>query len=325
MANGTPQTAPNLQGWQVLVVDDQAMAREVLAEALRPLGAVVRQAASGAEALAELNLKSARLIFIDLMMPDMDGAALARQIRRNEYAQPEQKHLLVAYSGHLYAEKHALVALELTRLAEQGFDNGLAKPVTTEALHRVLHELIGEPRVDEKPEINSSPSPKTPEKAKLDVPAHLMKRGPQLAAAYFVPQVQGLFQKALVVDDDRVSLMAAEVQVGQLVARVDTASSAEAAVKAFMAAPYDLILLDLEMPDEDGFALASRLRGLEEGSLHRTCLVALSGHLANLSTLQACAKHGMDDCLAKPLDMALMKTRMVLWQTGVFPTAKLRG
>ena len=322
--------APNLAhtplpALNALVVDDQALSRELLAEALRPWGMQVRQAAGGEEALAELKLKPADVVFIDLMMPGMDGQALARQLRRNEQltmasGQRRAPSVLVAYSGQLYAEQGQLVERERLRLLDQGFDDGLAKPLTPDALAKVMVHVQAKFQTKAEETLAQTATLAAP----APVPAAVAKPM-ALAAAYYLPQVAGPFRSALVVDDDRVSLMAAEVQVGRLVRQVTTAGRAAEAVTAFCAQPYDLVLLDLEMPDEDGYALAARLRELEAGSRHRTCLVALSGHLANAATLKACAAKGMDDCLAKPLDPTLFKTRLSLWQQEVFPAHKLRA
>lgn len=86
----------------ILVVDDEAPVRRAVARLLRLDGHVVAEAASGAEALAELERGSFDLVLTDIMMPDMNGCELGRAIAR---VRPDQRVLYC--SGHVFSSLHA--------------------------------------------------------------------------------------------------------------------------------------------------------------------------------------------------------------------------
>lgn len=304
-------------GMDVLVVDDQPMSREVLGEALRPLGCRIRQVADAREALMELRLRHYPLMFIDLVMPDMDGYALARQVRRIEEEHKRPHAALVAYSGTLYAEDGKVVEMERNRLLESGFDEGLAKPLEMDSLQGVIDTLFEHGLANPQGNRHEAPAPSTAAK-QAEKPKEL-----KLCAAYAMPNPAGPFGHALIVDDDRFSLATAQVQVEGCISHVTIAPSAREALRMFCEQPYDLVLLDLEMPDTDGFTLAARMRLLEAGMPHRTCIVALSGHLSTPEMLRRCAAAGMDDCLTKPFNAKLFRMRLDLWQRGHYPAQKL--
>lgn len=304
-------------GMNVLVVDDQRMSREVLTEALRPLGCRIRQVADADEALSELRLHDYPLMFIDLLMPGMDGYALARRIRRIEKENKREPSSIIAYSGTLYAENGLVVDMEKQRLRENGFDDGMAKPFTMESLKDVIDHACARCSVPPPPEDPLAPLPAPAEAAKAPPKAL------RLPATYAMPNPAGPFTRALIVDDDRFMLSTTQVQVEGCISHVHVAQDAEEALKLFCEEPFDLVLLDLEMPGMDGFALARKLRELETGYAHRTCLVALSGNLSNGSMLRKCAASGMDDCLTKPFDAKLFRLRLDLWQRGHYPARKL--
>lgn len=319
MPNAARSAALTLDATPVLVVDDQALSRELLAEALRLLGCKVTQAGGGADALRHMGATFFPLVFVDLMMPEMDGYALVSHIRQN--VKGHDAPTIIAYSGTLYAEDNAIVSLEKTRLSERGFDDGLAKPLTLEALRKVIDTAFPEG-------IPTTDQPAAPTAVAGTVlvtsPAVVKPTAAwKVAESYNTAKPKSTFATALVVDDDRFMLMTTEAQLKRHTSHVDTASTAEEAFRLFCAQPYDLILMDLEMPDVDGLTLAQKLRVLESAATHRTCIVALSGHLAGQDILKKCAASGMDDCLAKPLDPVKFKERLELWQKGVYPASAL--
>ncbi|MEG4408075.1 response regulator, partial [Microcoleus sp. MON2_D5] len=126
--------ADDLAGVRVLVVDDDADMRELAAFTLMQSGAQVTTAASGVQALALLNQSVPDLLLCDIGMPEMDGYALIRQIRKWS---PQQGGTipaiaLTAYAGEIN-QQQALAA---------GFQMHISKPVEPEELVKAIARLL---------------------------------------------------------------------------------------------------------------------------------------------------------------------------------------
>jgi CheY-like chemotaxis protein len=116
----------------ILVVDDEAAVRRLLAGMLERAGYEVREAADGAEAVRLQTAAPADLVILDMVMPEQEGAETARALRRAQPALP-----LLAISGAAHAEHYLSAARML------GADAALQKPFTREALLREVERLLG--------------------------------------------------------------------------------------------------------------------------------------------------------------------------------------
>jgi CheY-like chemotaxis protein len=132
---------------------------------------------------------------------------------------------------------------------------------------------------------------------------------PQAAPA--TPRVSG---RVLVVDDNEVNLMVARALLERAGCKVEVARDGLEAVQAVEAAPFDLVLMDCQMPVLDGFEATRRIRQLP-GELARTAVVALTAS-AMPEELAACRGAGMDDCLTKPLARAQLERVLKTWLPG---------
>ncbi|MEM6705007.1 MAG: ATP-binding protein [Acidobacteriota bacterium] len=104
----------------------------------------------------------------------------------------------------------------------------------------------------------------------------------------------------LVADDNRVNQRLAERLLQKAGCNVTVANDGVEAIEAFTVHQYDLIFMDVQMPDLDGFETTARLREIEGGGSHRTPIVAMTAH-AMKGDRERCLEAGMDDYLAKPL------------------------
>lgn len=133
----TPGPVPRVSGdhgeVRVLVVDDQVANREVLAQLLTLMGFVVDQAGSASEALSAMRSQAARLVFMDLRMPDVDGAEATKLIRA-EF--PDPGLVIIGISAS------AFVA-DQDRFREAGIDALLTKPFLEQELHAALQAHVG--------------------------------------------------------------------------------------------------------------------------------------------------------------------------------------
>ena len=117
--------------------------------------------------------------------------------------------------------------------------------------------------------------------------------------------------RLLVVDDQEINQVVAVSLLERLGCLVDVAGSGQAAVSAVKATTYDLVLMDCQMPEMDGYQAATMIRRSEnQGS--RVPIVALTG-LAQPGDREQCAAAGMDDYLIKPLQFSLLETMLRRW------------
>jgi CheY-like chemotaxis protein len=137
LAATSATTEPRCQGLRVLVVDDEADAREIVATFLRDNGAAVRTSGSVAEALRALDEQCPDIVVADLAMPDEDGFALVERIRKR----PEGR------CGHVPVvalTAHAGVQMRVRALTS-GFSSCIVKPVEPTELAAVVSQAAGRP------------------------------------------------------------------------------------------------------------------------------------------------------------------------------------
>ena len=118
--------------------------------------------------------------------------------------------------------------------------------------------------------------------------------------------------KALLVDDDRTTREMSAIAATRMGFSITMAESGEQAIKYFKKKQFDVIFMDIEMPEMDGFETTRRIRELE-GEAASTHIIALSGNIRNENIVHQCIEHGMNDCIAKPLREVSLKERSKKW------------
>ena len=254
-----------LQGLRMLIVDDHPTNRALLRAHLRGWEIEVEEAPNGDRALARLR-EAARakrpiaLAIVDYFMPRMDGIALAAQIRNDPTIADVSLVMLASYADR-------------TRKSEAraaGIRNVLTKPVRrAQLLDSLLGALSPEPVETVKP-----------------VPA------PRIAPTATSPA------RILVAEDNPVNQQLARAMLLRLGYQTDVAGNGEEAVEAVMTLPYDLVLMDCQMPVMDGFEATRAIRA-REGTIRHTTIVAVTAN-AMEGDRERCLTAGMDDYLAKP-------------------------
>jgi PAS domain S-box-containing protein len=252
-------TLPQLAGKRILVVDDNATNREIVARHARSWNMEPVPVASAAEALALIEQgEKFDLAVLDMMMPEMDGLELAGEIRRYR-EQSELPLVLLTSLGRLPGAQSA-----------GPFAVQLAKPVKASQLYNALLRALG-PHV-EAPATETAPGDEKVVTSSLRI---------------------------LLAEDNAVNQKVALRLLDQLGYRADVAWNGLEALDKLELRPYDVVLMDVQMPELDGLDASRRIweRWPAEG---RPRIIAMTAN-ALPEDREACFAAGMDDYLAKPI------------------------
>jgi two-component system sensor histidine kinase/response regulator len=227
-----------------------------------------QSAAGGAEALAMLRAAAQEgdpyaVALLDLHMPGLDGVELAQAIRDEPLLSGVRLVLLTSVGDRGDAQ----------RAREAGIEAVLTKPVRVRALHEGLTRVLG-----------------TPSSAAGAAGPANERRG---------PSGSGTKANVLVVEDNVVNQKVAARMLETLGHRVDVAANGLEAVKALSEIPYDVVLMDCQMPDMDGYAATAEIRR-REGSDRHTPIIAMTASAMRGDEDRARAA-GMDDYVSKPV------------------------
>jgi CheY-like chemotaxis protein len=251
---------PQLAGKRILVVDDNATNREIVIRHARAWGMDPVAVERPIDALALIEAgEPFDVAVLDMLMPDMDGLALAREIRQRRDTR-ELPLVLVTSLGRLPRAQSA-----------SDFSAQLAKPIKASQLFNALVGVLAE-RVEE----------------------------PQAAAAAVhgaEPAASTL--RILLAEDNAVNQKVALALLGQLGYRADVAWNGLEALAALERHSYDVVLMDVQMPELDGLDATRQICARWSPEV-RPRIIAMTAN-ALLEDREACFAAGMDDYVAKPI------------------------
>ncbi len=271
---------------RVLVVDDNQTNLRVLFEYINAFGCIIDQAdgAGPAKQRLEAALADQRpydIVVLDMMMPEVDGLTLGREIRRGgQFGHPK---LVMLSSRDQRSDGRAL--------EEAGFDAYMMKPVKRNVLQRLLSRLF-ESEGEAKPATRTQGS----HAAGDDRPC----------------------LRILVAEDNPTNQKVALSMLRKLGHRADAVSNGREALKALQLVPYDVVLMDVQMPEMDGLEATRRFRTLESGTSRRLPIIAMTAH-ASTTDRDRCIDAGMDGFVTKPVQ------REVLGETIQEEVARVAG
>jgi PAS domain S-box-containing protein len=249
-----------LEGKRVLVVDDNATNREILSRQVSSWGMLVEAVELPSEALARLRGgRRFDVAILDMLMPEMDGLTLAREIRRIR-DQRELPLVLLTSLGRLHETREAA---ELS--------TPLSKPVKASQLFDALVGALAE-------QVVASDATPVESDGEKSVPSSI---------------------RVLVAEDNAVNQKLALRLLGKLGYNADVASNGLEVLEALDRQPYDVVLMDVQMPELDGLEATRRIRARWPGE-GRPRIIAMTAN-ALPEDREACFAAGMDDYVAKPI------------------------
>jgi PAS domain S-box-containing protein len=272
----TAASPPNvLRGLPVLIVDDNATNRHILEEWLRAWQMEPTTAGDGVTAMAALWRGVAQgrpypLALLDGRMPDVDGLALAAKIR--QHAELSATRLVLLTSGDRPGD--------LTRARQLGIGASLLKPLQQRELLETILRVMGRPGDSEGLRI-SPPAMRPP------IPEGLL----------------GVPLRILAAEDNDFNRDLLEHMLARLGLSAAMAVNGREALALLEREPFDLLLLDIHMPELDGFEVVGALRQRERTAGGRLPVIALTAR-SRREDRERCLRAGMDECLTKPFTAA---------------------
>jgi len=291
----------DMAGARILVVDDNATNREILLRQFKAWGARPEEAPDGETGLRLLREAAAEgdpyeVAVLDMQMPYMTGEDLGRRIRAD--ASLRDIHLVMMTS---VGERG-----DARRLREIGFSGYLTKPVRQSELFDSLAAVLtgGPPRASKR-----------------------------TGSQQHVPKIDRGDVRILVAEDNFTNQQVALGLLKKLGLRADAVASGIEALEAIKQIPYDLILMDVQMPEMDGLEATRRIRAAEvrgqrsevrtpaSDIRHPTSgipIVAMTAH-AMKGDRDICLGAGMDDYVSKPIQMEALAEVIEKWLPSSYP------
>ncbi len=268
------------RGARVLIVDDNATNREILRRQTMAWGLASDEAENGPQALTLLN-EAARtdkpydLALVDMQMPEMNGLEFARHIRADSTLAGLKLVLLSSNEGNNTPAEMAVQA---------GIQGLLYKPVRQAELRKALCRLL----------------------SRTAEPVSLRPISPSAPQPRFAGRI-------LVAEDNPVNQEMALAVLELLGCQIEVAANGQEAVENVTRNPYDLILMDCQMPVLDGFAATAAIRRWEQTENRpRLPIVALTANVVK-GFQEQCLKAGMDDYLSKPFGQEQLAAKLDRW------------
>ncbi|MEQ8820000.1 MAG: PAS domain S-box protein [Sumerlaeia bacterium] len=272
-----------LRGLRMLVIDANDTHRENLMQQVSLWGVECSEACGGLEGLARLRHGADSrcpfdLVLLDTMLTDLEPSAFVKRTRADRRFADTRTVLMVPRSKRS----------EETSRAVEGVSAVLPKPVKQSQLYDCLVALID---ADE---------------TGLEASASPIKAAPAL------PPERTFNMRVLVAEDNAINQKVAMRMLERLGCRCDVAGNGLEALNAAKSLPYDMIFMDCQMPEMDGFQATAAIRALKTAAAH-TPVVAMTAN-ALRGDRDRCLAAGMDDYVAKPVNRDVLIEVLARWE-----------
>jgi signal transduction histidine kinase/CheY-like chemotaxis protein/HPt (histidine-containing phosphotransfer) domain-containing protein/HAMP domain-containing protein len=273
---------PDLAGIRVLVVDDNAQAREILTDAVRGFALRADAVSSGADAIRELAAADSAdpysLVLMDWHMPGMDGLEASRIIKREGRLKTIPRIVMVTAFGREDVRVQA---------EEIGIEGYLLKPVNSSLLYDTLMNLFGAVEPDS---------------------------GGDRVSKTAAPVDDARGMRILLVEDNEMNQQVAMELLESAGGVVTVANHGAEAVRILKEGPepaaFDVVLMDLQMPEMDGYTATKILR--EDPRFRHLPIIAMTAH-ALVEERQRCLAAGMNDHVTKPIEPDALFAALKRW------------
>ncbi|MDR0882018.1 MAG: response regulator [Candidatus Adiutrix sp.] len=270
----------DFRGLSALAVDDNVVALEILSDFLKTLGFTVHTAPSGREALELLGQwkredRHFDLIFIDWKMPDMDGIETSNRI--HELIAPANLPVIIMATAYNRDDVMGLAR-------QSGISNVMTKPLSPSTMLNVLVDIFGRG---------------LPEKDSKLHKAHEMAMVKEFTGA-----------RLLLAEDNEVNQLVASRILKNAGLVVEIANNGREAVDMIKKNQYDLVLMDIQMPEMDGIAATQEIRSLPE--FKDLPIVAMTAH-AMSGDRELSLQAGMNDHINKPINLQELFSSLAKW------------
>jgi PAS domain S-box-containing protein len=256
------ETAPSLKGKTVLIVDDNETSRQILRHQMEKWGMEIRGTGSPREALAWIRRGDAfDLAVLDVRMPEMDGVTLAAEMRKIRRLE-EMPLVMVTSLGR-----------RETGVEDLGVTAFLSKPIKPSQLYNTM---VGIFHAEEKDEAAKAPE-----------------------SIFDSSMSQRLPLRILLAEDNAINQKLVVVILKKLGYRADLAANGLEVLSALQRQMYDVILMDVQMPEMDGLTATREIRKSRPAGKNPRIIALTASALKE--DCETCLKAGMDDFLGKPI------------------------
>jgi len=267
----------NLQGLHILGVDDNETNRMILSKMAESFGSRIETVSGGTKALEALQNAQRtgdpfRVVLLDMQMPGMDGEQTTRAIKSD----PLIKNVKIVILTSIGQRGDAI------HMEALGCSGYLLKPVRQQMLHEALVAILG--RTDQ---------------------------GPALVTRHILSEQKRFGLKVLLAEDNPINQKLVVILLRKAGFSVDTVDNGLQAVGKVREEPYSAVLMDVQMPEMDGFEATRRIREWEAEKQHLP-IIAMTAH-AMKGDREHCLEAGMDDYISKPIEPSVLIGVLERW------------
>jgi PAS domain S-box-containing protein len=273
-----------IRGVHILVVDDNATNREILMAQLTAWGMRTEEASRGPAALRALRQASEagdpfQAAILDMAMPGMDGATLARAIKADETIADTRLVLMTSLGEQGDAKRSKQI----------GFSAYLVKPARQSDLFDCMCDALA----------GAAQAPTQPERP--------------IVTRHAIREMRRSAMRILLAEDNITNQQVALGILKRLGLRADAVANGAEALRSLELLPYDLVLMDVQMPEMDGLEAARRIRDPKSTVRnHDVPIIAMTAH-ALRGDRERCLEAGMNDYVSKPVSPQELADALTRW------------
>ena len=265
----------NLDNLRILMVDDDPDTLDYFARLMQEFGISCDTAISGKDALLLVGQKGAyNIYFVDWKMPGLDGIELTKELREKAAVPGKAVVIMISAAGWSEIEDEARKA---------GVDKFLSKPLFPSTIADIINECVG----------------------------HRQKQAPKTQPGEGI-NFEG--SRILLAEDVEINREIVLALLEPMALKIDCAETGIEAINMFVKNPdfYDLILMDVQMPDMDGYEATSRIRAFNNPKAKTIPIIALTANVFR-EDIEKCLSAGMNDHLGKPIDAGELFNKLGLY------------